>query len=71
MFLKILPARGVIRFSCNGKLSPKYIRLFDIIERVREVAYRVAALDGTHDVFHISQLKKYVRDDQHILDYSD
>ena len=74
VFLKISPTRGVIRFGCSGKLSPKYIGPFDIIERVGEVAYRVAlppALDGVHDVFHISQLRKYVQDDQHILDYSD
>jgi len=73
-FLKISPTQGVIRFGCSGKLSPRYIGPFDIIERIGEVAYRVAlppALDGVHDVFHISQLRKYVRDDQHILDYSD
>ena len=72
--LKISPTRGVIRFGCSRKLSPRYIGPFDIIERVRKVAYRVAlppALDGVHDVFHISQLRKYVQDDQHILDYSD
>jgi len=65
---------GVIRFGCSGKLSPRYIGPFDIIERVREVAYQVAlppALDGVHDVFHISELRKYVRDNQHILDYLD
>ena len=57
---------GVIRFGCSGKLSPRYIGSFDIIEWVREVAYQVAlppALDGVDDVFHISQLRKYVRDD--------
>ena len=57
VFLKILPTRGVIRFGCSGKMSPRYIGPFDIIERVREVAYRVAlppVLDGVHDVFHIS-----------------
>jgi len=65
---------GVIRFGYSGKLSPRYIGPFDIIERVEEVAYRVAlppTLDGVHHVFHISQLRKYVRDDQRILDYLD
>jgi len=55
-------------------MSPRYIRPFDIIERVGEVAYRVAlpsTLDGIHDVFHISQLRKHIRNDQHILNYSD
>ena len=72
VFLKISPTRGVIRFGCSGKLSLRYIGPFNIIERVGEVAYRVAlppALDGVHDVFHVSQLRKYVQDDQHILDY--
>ena len=52
----------------------RYIRLFDIIEQVGEVIYRIvlpSALDRAHDVFRISQLRKYVRDDQNILDYSD
>jgi len=40
VFLKISPTRVVIRFGCSGKLSPRYIGLFDIIERVGEVAYR-------------------------------
>jgi len=74
VFLKISPTRGVIRFGCSRKLSPRYIGPFDIIVRVGEVAYRIAlplTLDGVHDVFHISQLRKYVRDDQYILDYSD
>jgi len=73
VFFKISPTRGVIRFGFSGKLSLRYIGPFHIIERVREVAYRLAlppALDGVHDVFHISKSIKYVRDDQHILDYS-
>jgi len=74
VFLKISLTQGVIRFGCSGKLSPRYIWPFDITERVREVTYRVAfppAPDRVHDVFHISQLRKYVRNDQHVLDYSD
>ena len=66
VFLKISPTRRVIRFGCSGKLSPRYIGPFDIIERVGEVAYWVAlppTLDGVHDVFHIFQLRKYVQDD--------
>ena len=52
VFLKISPTRGVIRFGCSGKLSPRYIGSFDIKERVEEVAYRVAlppTLNGVHD----------------------
>ena len=66
--------KGVIRFGVCGKLSPRYIGPFEILERVGEVAYRLAlppALDGVHNVFHVSQLRKYVKDDSHILDHSE
>ena len=67
VFLKISPTRGVIRFGSRGKLSPKFIGPFENLERVGAVAYRLAlppSLDGVHDVFHVSQLRRYVRDDQ-------
>ena len=66
--------KGVIRFGVRGKLSPRYIGPFEILERVGEVAYRLAlppALEGVHNVFHVSQLRKYVKDDSHILDHSE
>ena len=40
VFLKISPTREVIRFGSSGKLSPRYIRPFDIVEQVEEVAYQ-------------------------------
>ena len=63
VFLKLSPMKGVMRFGVNGKLSPRYIRLFEIIERVGEVAYRLASsliLGGIHKVFHVSMLRKYI-----------
>ena len=74
VFLKISPTRGVIRFGRRGKLSPRFIGPFDIIERVGKVAYRLAlppALAGVHDVFHVSQLRRYVRDPSHVIDHSE
>ena len=74
VFLKISPTKGVIRFGVRGKLSPRFIGPFQILERVREVAYRLAlppSLDGVHNIFHVSQLRKYVKDDSHILDHSE
>ena len=65
--------RGVRRFGVQGKLSPRYIGPFDILERVGEVAYILAlspSLAGVHDVFHVSQLRRYVADPSHILDHS-
>jgi len=57
VFLKIPPMRGVIRFSSQEKLSPRFIGPFELLERLGEVAYRLAlppSLDGVHDVFHVS-----------------
>ena len=61
MYLKVSPIRGLRRFKVKGKLSPRYIGPFKILERKGEVAYRLelpARLSDVHDVFHVSQLKK-------------
>jgi len=74
VFLKISPTRGVIRFGSKGKLSPRYIGPFEVVRRIGTVAYKLAlppSLAGVHDVFHVSQLRKYVPDEKHILDYSE
>ena len=74
MFLKISPTRGVIRFGTRGKLSPRFIGPFDIIEKVEKVAYRLAlppALAGVYDIFYVSQLRKYIRDESHVHDHSE
>ena len=72
--MKISPMRGVIRFDSRRKLSPRFLGPFEVLERVGEVAYKLAllpSLDGVHDVFYISQLRRYVRDDNHILDHTE
>ncbi|XP_070020350.1 uncharacterized protein [Nicotiana sylvestris] len=56
----------------KGKLSPRYIRSFEILERVGEVAYRLAlppSLSAFHPVFHVSMLRKYYGDPSHVLDF--
>ena len=70
VFIKVQPMKGVTRFGKRGKLSPRYIGPFEILEKVGTVAYRVAlppALAAVHNVFHISMLRKYVADPSHIL----
>ena len=70
VFLRVSPLRGVKRFGVRGKLSPRFVGPFEILERVGEVAYRLAmppALSGVHDIFHVSMLRKYVSDSMHVL----
>ena len=55
----------MVRFGKQGKLSPRYIGPFEILERVGAVAYRLAiplSLSGVHEVFHVSMLWKYTPD---------
>ena len=64
VYLKVSPLRSVRRFNIKGKLPPRYIGPFEILERRREVAYQLELLEslsGVHDVFHVSQLKKCLR----------
>jgi hypothetical protein len=64
VYLKVSPMRSVKRFNMKGKLAPRYIESFKIIERRGEVAYQLElpeSLAGVHDVFHVSQLKKCLR----------
>ena len=62
VFLKVMPKRGVVRFGKRGKLSPKFVGPFEILERIDTIAYRLAlppSMTGVHEVFHISMLQKY------------
>jgi hypothetical protein len=64
VYLKVSPVKGVKRFNMKGKLAPRYIGPFKILERHGEVAYQLVLperLSGVHDVFHVSQLKKCLR----------
>ena len=70
VFLRISPWKGVLRFGKRGKLSPRYIGPYKIVERIGEVAYRLelsSDLDCIHDVFHVSMLCKYIPDPSLVL----
>ncbi|XP_073121845.1 uncharacterized protein [Henckelia pumila] len=72
VFLKIAPMKGVMRFGRKGKLSPRYIGPFEILERVGTLAYRLALpphLSAVHNVFHVSMLRKYLSDSAHVLEF--
>ena len=64
MYLKVSPVRGLRRFKVKGKLAPRYIGPFQILQRIGEVAYQLELppqLADVHNVFHVSQLKKCLR----------
>ena len=70
VFLKVSPWRKVLRFGKKEKLSPRFIGPYEVLERIRPVAYRLALpleLAKLHDVFHVSMLRKYRSDESHIL----
>ena len=64
--LKVSPWKGVIRFGKHGKLNPRYIGPFKILERIGLVAYRLelsSELSNVHNTFHVSNLKKCLSDE--------
>nr|GFC81265.1 putative nucleotidyltransferase, ribonuclease H [Tanacetum cinerariifolium] len=72
VFLKVSPFIGVKRFGIKGKLSPRFINPFEILERIREVSYRLALppqLLHVHDVFHVSLLRGYHYHPFHVASY--
>ncbi|KAL6223434.1 hypothetical protein ACLB2K_006821 [Fragaria x ananassa] len=71
VFLKLSPWKGVVRFGNRGKLSPRYIGPYEIIERIGSLAYRLVLppkLSRIHNVFYVSMLRKYIADSSHVLD---
>ncbi|KAL8145242.1 hypothetical protein AgCh_003440 [Apium graveolens] len=72
VFLKVSPCKGVKRFGMKGKLSPRYVGPFDVMEKVGEVSYRVALppqLSHVHNVFHVSVLRGYKYHPLHVVQY--
>ncbi|GJV31044.1 putative reverse transcriptase domain-containing protein [Tanacetum coccineum] len=65
VLLKVSPWKDVVRFGKKGKLAPRYVGPFEIIEKVGLVAYRLdllEELDGVHDTLHVLNLKKCLDD---------
>jgi hypothetical protein len=61
VYLKVSPMRGLCRSKVRGKLAPRFIGPFKVLEKRGEVAYQLELspqLSDVHDVFHVSQLKK-------------
>ena len=70
VFLKISPWKKVMRFGKKGKLSPRFISPYEVIEKVGPVAYRLALppdLEKIHNVFHVSMLRRCRLDPSHVV----
>ena len=70
VFLKVSPWKKVIRFGKKGKLSPRFIGPYEVIEKVGPVAYKLALplnLEKIHNVFHVSMLRRYRSDPSHVV----
>jgi hypothetical protein len=64
VYLRVSLLKGVKRFGMKGKLAPRYIGPFPILEKCGPVAYKLElppSLVGVHDIFHMSQLKKCLK----------
>ncbi|GKB52056.1 putative reverse transcriptase domain-containing protein [Tanacetum coccineum] len=65
VLLKVSPWKGVVHFGKKGKLAPRFVRPFEIVEKVGPVTYRLdlpEELNGVHDTFHMSNFKKCLAD---------
>ncbi|GJU79901.1 putative reverse transcriptase domain-containing protein [Tanacetum coccineum] len=65
VLLRVSPWKGVVRFEKKGKLAPRYVGPFEILERIGLVAYTLRLpeeLNSVHDTFHVSNLKKCLAD---------
>lgn len=71
VFLRVSPLKGLTRFGRKGKLAPRYIGPFQVLQRIGRVAYWIALpphLAHVHDVFHVSMLRRYVPDEHHVIE---
>ena len=74
VFLKVSTWRKILWFGKKGKLSPRFIGPYEILERIGSVAYRLALppeLAKLHNVFHVSMLWRYHSNGLHILPIKD
>ena len=70
VLLKVSPWNGVVLFGKRGKLNPRYVGPFEIIEKIGKVAYKLnlpAELGAVHNVFHVSNLQKCLSDENLIF----
>jgi hypothetical protein len=64
IYLRVSPMKGVCHFGIKEKLAPHYIGMYPIIDKYGLTSYQVelpTRLSGVHNVFHVSQLKRYLK----------
>ncbi|XP_028064588.1 uncharacterized protein LOC114267724 [Camellia sinensis] len=71
VFVKVTPMKGQMRFGVKGKLAPRNIGPYEILEKINLVTYRVAlplVMEHMHNVFRVSMLQDYLRDSLHVIE---
>ncbi|KAD2392875.1 hypothetical protein E3N88_39852 [Mikania micrantha] len=74
VLLKVSPWKGIVRFGKKGKLAPRYVGPFEILERIGPIAYKLklpVELRNVHDTFHVSNLKKCLADHDVLIPLED
>jgi hypothetical protein len=72
VFFRVSKTTSVGRALRSKKLTPRFIGPYQILGRIRKVAYRVAlplSLSNLHNVFHVSRLRRYVHDPSHVMEF--
>jgi len=74
VFLRVTPTTGIGRVIKSRKLTPKFVGPYQILRRIGVTTYEIALpphLANLHNVFHVSQLRKYIADPSHVLESDD
>jgi len=74
VFLRVTPMAGIGRAIKSRKLTPRFVEPYQILRRIGAAAYEIAMplhLANLHNVFHVSQLRKYIADPSHVLGSDD
>ena len=71
VYLRMRAKKSSLKLGSCAKLSPRYCGPFEVLERTWPIAYRLALPASTiaHNVFHVSSLKKYVHDPNHVINW--
>ena len=71
VYLRVKEKKSFLKLGSCAKMSPRYCGPFEDLERIGPLAYRLALIASTraHNVFHVSLLKKYVHDPNHVINW--